>query len=125
MKHRTAKGKEFNMQAFSSGRGKTVAVGNSSLNAQGDLLGPNAEIIATRQEIVNRLHDVKSSVGAGGQAEVGLAAAEKEVSRKEVVGADGVTRHEVAYADGSMEIVDIPKDVKETKKGKKTDTGEF
>jgi hypothetical protein len=34
--HRTARGREFNMQGFVSDKGKTTAVGNSNRNAQGD-----------------------------------------------------------------------------------------
>jgi hypothetical protein len=124
MKHKTARGREFNMQAFSSGRGKTVAVGNSDLNAQGDLLGANKKIIATSQEIANKAHDLKAATKA---TTVSLNPAEKEISRKEVIGADGIPREEVAYADGSVEI--LPIEEKETKgKKKKTDdplTGGF
>lgn len=121
-KHRTARGREFNMQAFSSTRGKTIAVGNSNYNAQGDLVGSKGTVIATSNEIASKVHDEKSST-----AEVSLALSTKEVSKKEVVGADGIARYEVTYADGSVEI--LPIEEKETKgKKKKTDdplTGGF
>ena len=124
MKHKTAKGREFNMQAFASGRGKTVAVGNSNLNAQGDLLGKNNAVIATRQEITNKVHDKK--IRAPEKAAVGLNAVEKEVSRKEVIGADGISREEITFADGSVEIVDIEKtETKPKKKKDELNTGDF
>ena len=48
-KHKTAKGREFNMQAFSASRGTTTAVGNAPRNARGDMLGPGGKIMATSQ----------------------------------------------------------------------------
>jgi hypothetical protein len=102
-KHKTAKGKEFNMQAFAAARGTTTAVGNAPRNARGDLIGPGGKIVATAQEIANKYHDGK--VAATSSKQVNLNLAEKEVKRREIVGADGVTRTEVTYADGSVEIL--------------------
>jgi hypothetical protein len=99
--HRTAKGREFNMQAFTSGRGDTVAVGNSGRNARGDLLGPGGTVISTAQEISNLVHSKKSP---GNSARVKINPVEQELGRKEVIGADGVSRWEITYADGSVEI---------------------
>ena len=101
-RHRTARGREFNMQAFASSRGNTTAVGNTFRNAQGDLLGPGGKVIATAQEITGRVYD--SSTGSG-KKPVKLNPLEQEVSRKEVIGADGVPRWEVTFADGSVEVV--------------------
>lgn len=100
-KHRTAKGREFNMQAFAAARGTTTAVGNAPRNARGDLIGPGGKIMATAQEIANKFHDVNMAAGQT----VKLTASEKEVNRREVVGADGITRIEVTYADGSVEMI--------------------
>lgn len=101
-KHRTAKGKEFNMQSFSDTRGQTIAVGNSGRNARGDLLGPGGVVIATSQEITNKVYDGKNKVNS---AQVKLNPLDQEVSRKELIGADGIARYEITYADGSVEIV--------------------
>ena len=100
-KHRTAKGREFNMQAFTSNRGETIAVGNSGRNARGDLLGPGGKILTTSQEIANTVYNKQASAQS---KKVKINPMEQEVSRREVVGADGVTRVEVTFADGSVEI---------------------
>lgn len=104
-RHRTARGREFNMQAFVSNRGDTVAVGNTFRNAKGDLLGPGGKVIATAQEVTGKVYD--QSAGSGKKA-VKLNPMEQEISRKDIVGADGKARWEVTYADGSVEIIDKP-----------------
>jgi hypothetical protein len=100
-KHRTAKGREFNMQAFTSNRGDTVAVGNSGRNARGDLLGPGGKVISTAQEISTFARNQSS---ANKTTKVKINPMEQEIGRREVRGADGVVRWEVSYADGSVEI---------------------
>jgi hypothetical protein len=107
-KHKTAKGREFNMQAFTSNRGETIAVGNSGRNARGDLLGPGGKIMTTSQEIANTVYNKQASAQS---KTVKINPMEQEVSRRDIVGADGVARVEVTFADGSIEI--------QTKKGAK------
>jgi hypothetical protein len=106
-KHKTSKGREFNMSAFAGERGSVTAVGNAPRNARGDLLGPGGKIVASAQEIANRFHDASMA----GSTSVNLNAAHKEVGRREVIGADGVPRWEVNYADGSVEIESKPVDL--------------
>jgi hypothetical protein len=101
MNHKTIKGREFNMQAFSDSRGETVAVGNTLRNARGDLLDSKGDVIATSQQIAHEIYNRKSK--SGGKT-VKLNPMEQEVNRKEVVGADGVARVEITYADGSVEV---------------------
>jgi hypothetical protein len=101
-KHKTARGREFNMQAFSTDRGETVAVGNVMRNARGDLLGAGGKVIATQQQITNVHYNQSSAKGKTKQ--VKLNPLEQEVSRTEVMGADGVARWEITYADGSVEV---------------------
>jgi len=101
MKHRTARGREFNMQAFVDSRGDTVAVGNSNRNARGDLIGPGGKVIATSQQIANEAHDAQVT---GKSKKVKINPMEQEIGRKEVRGADGVARWEITYADGSVEL---------------------
>lgn len=98
--HRTARGREFNMQAFVSDKGDTIAVGNSGRNAQGDLLGSGGTVVANVASIEQVLKQRKST----SSKKVRIHPGEHEISRKEVVGADGVSRWEVMYADGSVEI---------------------
>jgi hypothetical protein len=102
-KHRTNRGREFNMQAFVNNKGEAVAVGNSNRNARGDLLGPGGKIIATSQQITSEVYNRKSTQTS---TTVKLNPMEQEISRKEIIGADGVPRWEIAYADGSVEIQD-------------------
>jgi hypothetical protein len=102
--HRTNRGREFNMQAFADAKGESVAVGNSNRNARGDLLGPGGKIIATRQQITTEMYNKKS--GQATTTTVKLNPMEQEIGRKEIVGADGVPRWEITYADGSVEIQD-------------------
>lgn len=101
-RHKTAKGREFNMQAFAEDRGDVTAVGNTARNARGDLLGKGGKVIATSQQITN--HAYNNSAPSTSKT-VKLDPLEQEVSRKEVLGADGVSRWEVTYADGSVEII--------------------
>ncbi len=100
-KHKTARGREFNMQAFSANQGDKIAVGNSGRNARGDLLGPGGKVIATKQEIASAVHEQNFSPNS---KQVKLNPLEQEVGRKEIIGADGVRRWEVRFADGSIEI---------------------
>jgi len=100
-KHKTARGREFNMQAFAAEQGGTIAVGNSSRNGRGDLIGAGGKVIATADQI-----DIKTprSVSKNADKKVKINPAEYEMGRRDIVGADGVTRVEVTYADGSVEI---------------------
>jgi hypothetical protein len=99
------------MQAFADSRGDTVAVGNTLRNARGDLLDSKGEVLATSQEIANRVYNRNSKTA--GKA-VKLNPLEQEVNRKEVVGADGVARVEITYADGSVEVQTLEKSVSST-----------
>lgn len=102
-KHRTNRGREFNMQAFVNNKGDAVAVGNSNRNARGDLLGSGGKIIATSQQITSEVYNRKSTQTS---TIVKLNPMEQEISRKDIIGADGVPRWEITYADGSVEIQD-------------------
>ena len=102
-KHITNRGREFNMQAFVNNKGEAVAVGNSNRNARGDLLGSGGKIIATSQQITSEVYNRKS---AQASTTVKLNPMEQEINRKEIIGADGVPRWEITYADGSVEVQD-------------------
>jgi len=98
--HKTSRGREFNMQGFVSDKGHTTAVGNSNRNAQGDLLGPGGKIVASAKEITNTVYNNARPASK----KVKINPLEQEINRKEIVGADGVARWEVTFADGSVEI---------------------
>jgi hypothetical protein len=117
-KHKTSRGREFNMQAFAANQGDKIAVGNSGRNARGDLLGPGGKVIATKQEIAGRVHDRNTKPNS---TKVKLNPLEQEVARKEVVGIDGVSRIEITYADGSVEIIEN----KKTDIDSRSTTGDF
>jgi hypothetical protein len=98
--HKTARGREFNMQGFVSDKGQTTAVGNSNRNAQGDLLGRGGKIVATAKEVTTATYNNKRPASK----KVKLNPMDQEISRKDIIGADGVNRVEITYADGSVEI---------------------
>jgi len=98
--HKTARGREFNMQGFVSDKGKTTAVGNSNRNAQGDLLGRGGKVVATAKEVTSATYNNKRPTSK----KVKLNPMEQEIGRKDIIGADGVARVEITYADGSVEI---------------------
>jgi len=99
--HRTSRGREFNMQGFVSDKGQTTAVGNSNRNAQGDLLGRGGKIVANSKEITNAVYNNNKRPAS---KTVKINPMEQEVGRKDIIGADGVARVEITYADGSVEI---------------------
>lgn len=102
--HKTARGREFNMQAFSQAKEKTIAVGNSNRNARGDLLGPGGVIIASDKEINQRLEKQQSKQKNQKSKNINLNAKDEIVSKKEVIGVDGIARWEITYLDGSIEV---------------------
>jgi hypothetical protein len=50
--YRTARGTEIDMGKLVQQNELTVAVGNAKVNARGDKLGPNGEIIKRREDII-------------------------------------------------------------------------
>ena len=103
-KHTTSRGREFNMQGFVSDKGQTTAVGNSNRNAQGDLMGRGGKTIATAKEVTNIVYNnARRAVPTVTNSN----AVAQEIGRKEIVGADGISRAEVTYADGSIEIQNV------------------
>jgi len=126
-RHRTAKGKEFNMAAFSQANGGVAAIGNVSRNAAGDVLGANGEITATAKDLQNSYYNrspnaVKTvSIKEDGtippivSEDVAPKAAPSKAQRvqknevesvKEFIDAAGQAMKEVTYVDGSIEVVE-------------------
>lgn len=48
---KSRKGRDVNMQALMLSNQHSVALGNARMNARGDLLGKNGQIIKTREEL--------------------------------------------------------------------------
>jgi hypothetical protein len=55
--HTTALGKPFDMSAFRAKNEKVRAVGNMNVNARGDILDSNNNVIENRNSIVNRMYE--------------------------------------------------------------------
>ena len=49
--YRTARGRELDMNKLVNQNELTIAVGNAKVNARGDKLGPNGQIIQRREDI--------------------------------------------------------------------------
>lgn len=124
--HRTARGREFNMAAFSQANSTVAAIGNVSRNAAGDILGADGEITATAQELQTSYYNrslnavrtvsikedgtippvVSENIPAKTSPTRTAKAAKNEVdSVKEFTDAAGQAKKEVTYADGSIEVI--------------------
>lgn len=55
--HRTANGRYLDINALKIQQENTVAVGNSRMNARGDLLGQGGQIVKTRDEIMTEFYN--------------------------------------------------------------------
>lgn len=55
--YRTMLGKEIDMDSLMSRNEKMPAIGNIKVNARGDELGPNGEIIRKREDIVGEYYE--------------------------------------------------------------------
>lgn len=60
--YRTMQGKSVNMDMLRKRNELTPAVGNVSVNARGDELGPGGQIIRKREEIVKEYYDNSNGV---------------------------------------------------------------
>lgn len=62
--HTTANGKPFDMASFRTKHEKVRAVGNMSVNARGDVLDSNNNVIENRNKVVNRMYEKTMQSGA-------------------------------------------------------------
>jgi len=58
---KSIKGKEVNMAALMLANQYSVAVGNARMNARGDLLGKNGEIVKTREQLGQEYHQTPAN----------------------------------------------------------------
>ena len=126
-RHKTAKGKEFNMAAFSQANSGVAAIGNVSRNAAGDVLGANGEITATVKELqtsyYNRSPNAVKTVSIKEDGTIPPIVSEEAAPKtapsraqkapknevesvKEFIDAAGQAMKEVTYVDGSIEVVE-------------------
>lgn len=127
-RHKTYKGKEFNMSAFSEKNADARAVGNVNMNARGDVLDAQGRVKVSANKIsqafsannnkkvrqVSLKEDSESapiankSVAPDADIDPNTDDANRVVSRREIRTPEGPA-YEVEYADGSMEIIPITK----------------
>lgn len=65
--HTTANGVPFDMAAFRAKNEKVRAVGNMNVNARGDVLDSNNNVIESRPKIVNRTYEKVTQSGVRGK----------------------------------------------------------
>ena len=59
--YRTMRGRPFDMQKFADQNGRTKAIGNTQMNARGDILGKLDEVKITREQIERHPNRIKQS----------------------------------------------------------------
>jgi hypothetical protein len=57
MLHKSMRGKDVDMGKLMRANELTPAIGNAKVNARGDKLGPNGQIIQTRDEVVSSYYE--------------------------------------------------------------------
>ena len=60
--HRSMQGKEIDIDKLRIRNETTIAVGNARMNARGDELGPNGQIIRKREEASTEYHTDSSEL---------------------------------------------------------------
>lgn len=61
--YKTARGKTIDMDKIKLSNERVTAVGNMKVNARGDKLGPGGQIIAGRNQVMDRVYNVESRKG--------------------------------------------------------------
>jgi len=119
-RYKTHKGREFNMSAFAEKNGDTRAVGNSSMNARGDIIDAKGNVKIPTQTISRALADVKNNENKAvslkadesimpvkHQAVVAddiIAPKTGVVKTREVNTIEGLAT-EIEFADGSIQVI--------------------
>lgn len=80
--YNTANGKVLNMDRMRLLNEKTIAVGNMSVNARGDRVAPNGEIIKTRNEIMKERRNLHPVVRYNGHRSNEVVPVEQETDPK-------------------------------------------
>jgi len=126
IRHKTAKGHEFNMAAFSQANATATAVGNVPRNAAGDVLNPDGSIAITAKDLqasyYNRSPNAVKTVSIKEDGTIPAVVSDDmpvaESSKKKAkadttVAVDSIREftddagkqmQEVTYTDGSMEV---------------------
>lgn len=124
IRHKTHRGREFNMGAFVEKHNETRAIGNVSMNARGDIVDKDGKVRVTSGQIskglsnINDKHSKTVSLKEDGETapvkntaikpdlgpQVAPPISVTVVSEREVDTPDG-PGVEVEYSDGSIEII--------------------
>jgi len=116
-RHKTARGREFNMAAFSAQQGDTIAVGNTLRNARGDVIDKYGKVIKTAKEIQEAYYNrnpnavKKVSIKEDGTlptVDVEVPPEDIVAEVKEYVNEQGNEVVERTFADGSVELEEKP-----------------
>lgn len=83
--YNTANGKVLNMDRMRLLNEKTIAVGNMSVNARGDRVAPNGEIIKTRNEIMKERRNLHPVVRYNGHRSNEVAPVEQETDQETTI----------------------------------------
>ena len=110
-RHKTHRGKEFNMTAFAEKNGDTRAVGNSSMNARGDIIDARGNVKIPNQVIsranANLKNNSNSTVSLKADPEIkgaSVPGVPTIVRTRDIVDETG-TSTEIEYSDGSIQVV--------------------
>lgn len=124
IRHKTHRGREFNMTAFVEKNGDARAVGNVSMNARGDIVDKDGNVRVTAGQIskgLSNINDKRSKtvslkedgaiapvqntqIQPDSQPQVAPTISATVVSEREVDTPDGPAI-EVEYSDGSIELI--------------------
>lgn len=58
--YRSAKGKPVDLDKLKLKNETTIAVGNKSVNARGDVLGPGGKVVKTRNEVMKERYSTEA-----------------------------------------------------------------
>ena len=121
---KTNKGKTINMQELMDANQETKALGNMPVNARGDvikgdvIIKPYNEVTKTRQKIKERPQVEEVNIKENfGDPEVKTEDTGQILNEYE--GEDGKMYQEIEFADGSIQVKEIPSEEKPVKKSKK------
>lgn len=121
--HKTAKGRAIDMAALVKQHETKQAIGNANMNARGDRLDKNGNVIATVQRVAREHHSVADSPETTTMTDAPTPSKRRLKAKKpEDTGVankttktreDGSEYLEIEYDDGSVETQEIDKDALE------------
>jgi len=83
--HRTINGKMLDMDKLALQHEETVAVGNMNINARGDELGPGGQILRTKAQRMQALHELHTMVPESGDVPTSNASEDERALKKQAL----------------------------------------